>query len=211
MTLRSFCLNYLGTIWTLLAFGTLLWLVGESSRLAEVRSNLEVSLQDSIDSAQERLTDNQANWDERVTNAKTSVSNNQASVDEFSTPENPEPSGYYYDRAVRALETAQSYLKDQEAERTESIKQSTGDVEDAKNEKTARLLKFDQEEALQVVDWAFVAIGLLIGIGLLGATRMMPANGTSSGGSTSSRPPVPAGRSTDPGIDDDELDLVPDD
>jgi hypothetical protein len=109
------------------------------------------------------------------------------------------------------LETAQSYLKDQEAERTESIKQSTGDVEDAKNEKTARLLKFDQEEALRVVDWAFVAIGLLIGIGLLGATRMMPANGTSSGGSTSSRPPVPAGRSTDPGIDDDELDLVPDD
>ena len=209
MNLRSFSLNYLGTIWTLLAVGTLLWLVSESSRLAEVRSNLEISLQDTIDDAQERLTDNQANWDERVTNAKTSVSNSQAAVDEFTTPENPEPSGYYYERAVRALESAQSYLKDQEAERTESIKQRTADVDDAKNEKTARLLKFDQEEALQVVDWALAAIGLLIGIGLLGAGRGQTGGAPGSAGAPA---PIPsAGRATDPGIDDDVLDLVPDD
>ncbi len=65
---------------------------------------------------------------------------------------------------------------------------------------------YELREIVESSAWAMAAVGLVIGIGLLGAGR-----GQAEAAAPAPAPSPSTGRATDPGVDDDVLDLVPDD
>jgi hypothetical protein len=218
MNARSFVFGYLGTIWTLLAFGTLLWLVGQANEIADQREALEIALQQSIDNAVETLEEGKVTWEKRVQSATDTVAERQSQVDSHVTEEDPEPTSYAFRRAVQYRDGAQESLNSMKNNRDESITGLEKAVTDNTTGKTERLAKFDEDETIPAVDWVYLGIGLLIGLGLLGAGRMREQGGGDVAVASFQAVPeyvpeaVAEGPATDPGVgsDDEELELEPD-
>jgi hypothetical protein len=190
---KRFSKAYLGTIWLLLSLGTVLYLVDLAEQLAEQRVDLEAHLQEQIDSAQAILDESTAGWGERNSQAKAGVAAARSAVNEFITPETPEPYGWYFRQAQEELGSAQAQLEAIIEASQEELAALHEVVLEATANKPAELTRFDEEEAIQVLDWVFAFSGLVIGAGLL----MIPAGSAQAGGggyaeSEPEPPPAPA-------------------
>jgi exonuclease VII small subunit len=196
---KRFSKAYLGTIWLLLSLGTVLYLVDLAEQLAEQRVRLEAHLQQEIDSAQATLDTSTANWQERTALAKTEVAGAKSAVNEFITPEIPEPSGWSFRRAQKELKMAKAQLEVIVEASEEELAALNEVLVKATANKPAQLTRFDEEEALQVKDWVFAFSGLVIGGGLL----LVPVSSAQpgEGGFAESQPeppPAPAPQTDDP-------------
>jgi len=188
---KRFSKAYLGTIWLLLSLGTVLYLVDLAEQLAEQRVDLEAHLQEQIDSAQAYLDESTAGWGERTSQAKATVAAARSAVKEFITPETPEPYGWYFRQAQEELGRAQAQLEALIEASQEELAALHEVVLEATAAKPAELTRFDEEEAIQVLDWVFAFSGLVIGAGLL----MIPAGSAQAGGGGYAEPepePPPA-------------------
>ena len=180
---KRFSKAYLGTIWLLLSLGTVLYLVD----FAEQRVELEAYLQEEIDSAQAALDTSTASWSERNEQAKATVAAARSAVKEFITPETPEPYGWYFRQAQEELGRAQAQLEGIIEASQEELAALHEVVLEATANKPAELTRFDEEEAIQVVDWVFAFSGLVIGGGLL----MIPVGSAQAGGGGYAAEPAP--------------------
>ncbi len=184
---KRFSKAYLGTIWLLLSLGTVLYLVDLAEQLAEQRVELEAYLQEEIDSAQAALDTSTASWSERNEQAKATVAAARSAVKEFITPETPEPYGWYFRQAQEELGRAQAQLEGIIEASQEELAALHEVVLEATANKPAELTRFDEEEAIQVVDWVFAFSGLVIGGGLL----MIPVGSAQAGGGGYAAEPAP--------------------
>ena len=190
---KRFSKAYLGTIWLLLSLGTVLYLVDWAEQLAERRVELEAYLQEEIDSAQAFLDASTASWGERTEQAKATAAAARSAVNEFITPETPEPYGWYFQQAQEELGRAQAQVERMIEASQEELAALHEVVLEATANKPAELTRFDEEEAIQVLDWVFAFSGLVIGGGLL----MIPAGSAQAGrggfeDSQPEPPPAPA-------------------
>ncbi len=184
---RRFSKLYLGTIWLLLSLGTVLYLVDLAEQLAEQRVALEAALQEDIDASRTILDETTATWTLRTDQAQTVVDSARGAVNEFITPENPEPYGWYFRRAQEELEMAQAQLAAIAEASEEEIAALNKTLAESTANKPAELARFDSEEALQVKDWGFAFSGLLLGAGLL----LFPVSSAQPNGGEHHRPEPP--------------------
>jgi hypothetical protein len=175
---KRFSKAYLGTIWLLLSLGTVLYLVDLAEQLAEQRVALEAHLQEQIDDAQAILDASTASWGERTEQAKATVASARSAVNEFITPETPEPYGWYFRQAQEELEMAQAQIEGIIEASQEALAALHEVVLEATANKPAELTRFDEEEAIQVLEWVFAFSGVVIGGGLL----MIPVSSAQAGG-----------------------------
>jgi len=190
--------NYLGTIWLLLAMGTVLYLIDTAAQLREERARLEVHLQEQIETAQVTLAERSAHWDEQLTLAKADVTDAKKAVSDFITADTPEPKGYYFRQAQQELDMARTLLELSTEASEEELADLKVLVDEATADLPAELLRFDEEEALQFTDWLFALLGVFIGLGLLKAPvpelRARPSSRATNPGipqATSSPEPAP--------------------